>query len=99
MFKKLTEKLFGRDTADSTSDGFFLKVRCSDCREEFKLFINTSYELMQNFEETGEVTYTLQKEVFGVGCKNRIQVRMHFDARKKLVSREIKNGEFIEDEP
>ena len=54
---------------------------------------------MQNFAENGGVTYVLKKEVFGVGCKNRIQVRMHFDARKKLVSREIKNGEFIEDEP
>ena len=99
MFKKLTEKLFARDTAGSPSDGFFLNVRCSDCREEFKLFINKSYELMQNFEENGDVTYTLQKEVFGVGCKNRIQVRMRFDARKKLVSSEIKNGEFIEEKP
>jgi len=98
MFKKLTEKLFGRDTADSTAEGFFLKVRCSDCREEFKLFINKSYELMQNFEENGDVTYTLQKEIFGIGCKNRIHVRMRFDNRKKLVASEIRNGEFIEDE-
>ena len=96
MFKKLTEKLFGRNAAGSTADGFFLNVRCSDCREEFRLFINKSYELMQNFEENGDVTYTLQKEIFGVGCKNRIQVRMRFDNRKKLLSSEIKNGEFIE---
>jgi hypothetical protein len=98
MFKKLTEKLFGKDTAGSASDGFFLNVRCSDCGEEFKLFINKSYELMQNFEENGGVTYVLKKEVFGVGCKNRIRVNMKFDGRKKLVSKEIGNGEFIEDD-
>jgi hypothetical protein len=97
MFKKLTEKLFGKDTAGPSSDGFFLNVRCGECGEEFKLFINKSYELMQNFEENGGVTYALNKEVYGVGCRNRIQVKMKFDGGKKLVSREIKNGEFIEE--
>jgi hypothetical protein len=99
MFKKLTEKLFGKDTARPSADGFFLHVRCSECSEEYRLFINKSYELMQNFEENGSVTYTLKKEVFGVGCNNRIQVNMKFDGGKKLVSKEIKNGEFIENEP
>jgi len=98
MFKKLAEKLFGKDAAGSSADGFFLHVRCGECGEEFRLFINKSYELMQNFEENGSVTYALKKEVFGVGCKNRIHVAMNFDGGKKLVSKEIKNGEFIEDE-
>jgi hypothetical protein len=98
MLKKLTEKLFGKKTAASAPDGFFLNVRCSDCGEAFKLFINKSYELMQNFEENGSVTYILKKEVFGVGCKNRIRVTMNFDGRKKLVSKEITNGEYIEND-
>ena len=98
MFKKLTEKLFGKDSAAPSSDGFFLNLRCSECSEEFKLFINKTYELMQNFEENGSVTYSLKKEVYGVGCKNRIQVNMKFDGGKKLVSRAIENGEFIENE-
>jgi len=99
MFKKLTEKLFGKNSAVSSADGFFLKVRCSECSEAFRLFINKSYELMQNFEENGSVTYALKKEIFGVGCKNRIYVNMIFDGSKKLISSEIKNGEFIENEP
>ena len=97
MFKKLTGKLFGKGTAKPLSDGFFLKVRCSECAEEFKLFINKSYELMQNFEENGSVTYVLKKEIYGVGCRNRIRVNMAFDGGKNLVSREIENGEFIEE--
>ena len=98
MFKKLTEKIFGKETPKSSSDGFFLNVRCNECQEEFHLFINKSWELMQNFEENGGVTYSLQKEIFGVGCQNRIIVKMEFDGRKKLKSKQIENGEFIEDE-
>ena len=97
MFKKLTEKIFGKKTPKSSSDGFFLNVRCNDCQEQFRLFINKSWELMQDFGENGSVTYSLQKEIFGVGCSNRILVKMQFDSRKKLLSRKIENGEFIED--
>ncbi|CAB1058908.1 hypothetical protein D1BOALGB6SA_3666 [Olavius sp. associated proteobacterium Delta 1] len=97
MFKKLAETLFGKGPSEPSSDGFFLNVRCSECSEQFNLFINTSHELMQNFETDGSVNYSLKKEVFGVGCKNRIYVRMKFDGSKKLVSREIENGEYIEE--
>jgi hypothetical protein len=96
MFKKLADKLFGKGPAAPPSDGFFLNVRCSQCDEQFNLFINKSYELMQNFETDGGVTYFLKKEIYGVGCKNRIYVNMTFDGSKKLVSKEIENGEFIE---
>ena len=97
MFKKLGEKLFGRGHPESTPDGFFLNVRCSECGEQFKLFINKSYELMQNFAADGSVHYTLKKEVYGVGCQNRIHVTMRFDGSKTLLSREIENGEYIEE--
>jgi len=97
MFKKLADKIFRKDSSKSSSDGFFLNVRCNECGEQFNLFIHKSWELMQNFEKTGGVTYTLQKEIFGVGCKNRIRVNMHFDSGKNLKSRQIENGEFIED--
>ena len=97
MFKKLAAKIFEKDTFSHQSDGFFLNVRCNECREEFHLFINKSWELMQDFGENGSVTYSLQKEIFGVGCSNRILVKMQFDSRKNLKSRKIENGEFIED--
>jgi hypothetical protein len=99
MLKKLADKLFGKRMAAPSSNGFFLNVRCSECDEQFNLFINKSYELMQNFEKDGSVTYFLKKEVYGVGCKNRIFVNMTFDGSKRLVSREIENGEYIEEGP
>jgi hypothetical protein len=97
MFKKLTDKLLGKKNSKSSPDGFFLDVRCDKCQEQFHLFINKSWELMQNFEEDGTVTYTLKKNIIGVGCSNRISVKMQFDSGKNLKSRQIKNGEFIED--
>ena len=96
MFKKLTERLFKSNVTRASEDGFFLNVCCDECREEFDLFINKAYELMQNFKANGSVTYSLRKEVIGVGCKNRIFVTMLFDGGKNLVSKEIENGEFIE---
>lgn len=97
MFKKLSGKLFGKKVVKSTSDGFFLNVRCLDCKEQFNLFINKSWDLMQNFEEDGSVTYCLKKEIFGIGCTTRIHVNMQFDGRKNLISRQIENGEFIDE--
>ena len=97
MFKKLAGKIFGKDNSQTSSDGFFLNVRCSECDDKFHLFIHKSWELSQNFEEDGSVTYFLKKKIFGVGCPNRIQVEMKFDSNKNLISRQIENGEFMEE--
>ena len=96
MFRKFAKKLFSKDTSQPAADGFFLDVRCNQCGEEFHLFINKSWDLMQNFGENGTVTYSLKKKVIGAGCRNVIEVNMEFDGNKKLMSRKIENGEFIE---
>ena len=97
MFKKLTEKLFGKGSSTPQQDGFFLNVRCSECGEEFNLFINKQFELIQNFQEDGSVDYVLKKEIYGMGCRNHIHVTMEFDGNKNLLSQKIENGEFIEE--
>ncbi len=95
MFKKLAS-LLGSKATESGSDGFFLDIRCSMCGERFHLYINKSWELMQNFEPDGSVTYFLKKEIFGVGCKNRMHVHMKFDRHKNMISKQIEHGEFLE---
>ena len=98
MFKKLVSKLLDRDNPQSHgSDGFFLDVRCRECNDKFHLFIHKSWELSQHFEADGSVTYFLKKTIFGVGCPNRIHVEMTFDSNKNFVSRQIENGEFIDE--
>jgi hypothetical protein len=96
MLKKLATRLFGGGPSERSEKGFFLIVRCSGCGEEFNLFINKSTDLYQNFDEQGGVTYFLNKEIIGSRCRNLIHVRMEFDGARNLVSREIKNGEFID---
>jgi len=97
MLKRLAKKLFGGGPSAQRPEGFFLKVRCTGCGEEFNLFINKSTDLAQNFDEQGAATYSLNKEIIGGRCRNLIYVRMEFDGAKNLVSKEIKNGEFIEE--
>ena len=97
MFKKLAGKIFGNANSSASSDGFFLDVRCSECNHKFHLFIHKSWELSQNFEDDGSITYFLKKKIFGVGCPNQIYVDMKFDSGKNLISRHIENGVFLED--
>ena len=96
MLKELTKRLFGGGPSAQSSGGFFLNVRCSACGEEFKLFINKSTDLAQNFDERGGMTYFLNKEIIGSRCKNLINVKMEFDGNRNLVSREIEDGEFVD---
>jgi len=98
MFKRIAKKLFGEGTSVQSPGGFFLNVRCNECGEEFNLFINKSTDLAQNFDERGGVSYSLNKEIIGSNCRNLIYVKMEFDGGKNLVSRQIENGEFIEEE-
>lgn len=98
MLKKLAKKLFGGGSPQSP-EGFFLNVRCNACGEVFRLFLNKSTDLAQNFLEGGGVTYFLDKEIIGGRCKNLIRVRMEFDGAQNLISRGIENGEFIDEQP
>ena len=94
MFKILARKLFGGSSSVESKHGFFLNVRCGACGEVFNLFINKSTDLIQNFDEKANLTYSLNKEIIGGTCRNLIHVKMEFDETKNLVSREIENGEF-----
>ena len=72
-------------------------VRCSRCGEEIPVRINLNRELTPQYEE-GQGAYYVHKGVMGSGenrCFQTIQVRLTFDARKRLISREISGGEFV----
>ena len=96
MLKSFFKKIIGGGTGGVSASGFFLDVQCSQCGEPFHLFVNKSTDLAQDFDEDGELTYFLNKEIIGSNCRNLIRVHMKFDGAKKLVSRNIENGEFSE---
>ena len=94
--KTVSKKNIRRGGAGVSSGGFFLNVRCSQCKEAFHLFVNTATDLAQDFSEDGKLTYFLNKEIIGSNCRSLIRVHMKFGGTKKLVSRKIENGEFID---
>ena len=96
MLKSFLKKIIGGGSAGVSSDGFFLNVRCSQCGEMFRLFVNRATDLAQDFGEDGGLTYFLNKEIIGSNCRNLIRVHMRFDGAKKPVSRKIENGEFTD---
>lgn len=97
MLKKFAKKLFSGSSAPRRAGGFFLNVRCDQCGESFRLFINTSTDLMQEFDEKENLYYKLNKEIIGANCRNLIRVEMVFDGAKKLVSKKIENGTFLDE--
>jgi hypothetical protein len=97
MLKKIIKTLFGGGPASRGTDGFFLQVRCDQCAEAFRLFVNKSTDLAQEFDENENIYYKLKKEIIGASCRNRIQVEMIFDGTKNLVSKQIENGSYIDE--
>ena len=97
MLKKIFKTLFGGGPSSKGADGFFLQVRCDRCSEAFRLFINKSTDLSQDFDENENVYYKLKKEIIGASCRNLIHVEMIFDSSKNLVSKQIENGSYIDE--
>jgi hypothetical protein len=97
MLKNIIKKLFGGTGPRPSANGFFLNVRCADCGETFKLFVNTTTDLFQDFDEDGNAIYRLNKEIIGSNCRNLIQVTMEFDGAKNLKSKKIDRGEFMDE--
>ena len=95
MLKKIFEFFFS-DIQTTSRPGFFLKVRCGKCDEEFNLFIDAHTGLAQDFNSSGKISYFLKKEIIGSRCPNRIQVRMDFSNKRKLLSRSIEGGDFLD---
>jgi hypothetical protein len=72
-------------------------VRCSRCGEEIPVRVDLRHELTPQYGE-GEGAYFVRKGVIGSGgtrCFQTIEVRLTFDAQKRLTSREISGGTFI----
>jgi hypothetical protein len=72
-------------------------VRCCRCGEEIPVRVDLRHELTPQYGE-GEGAYFVRKGVIGSGetrCFQTIEVKLTFDAQKRLVSRETTGGEFI----
>jgi hypothetical protein len=92
---KVASALFGGDAGQEDVHREY--VRCSRCGEKIAVRVDLRHELTPQYGE-GEGAYFVRKGVIGSGetrCFQTIEVRLTFDAQKRLVSRKIAGGTFI----
>ena len=94
VFKKLT----GFFASKSGAPTDWVVVKCNRCGEVIRSRVNLYNDLSLEYDESGKATYFCRKVLMGEGrCFQRIQVELTYDANRRLVSREITGGVFVED--
>jgi|GEM_PF-277165 len=79
-------------------DVYTTTVCCSRCGEEIPVRIDLSRELTPSYGEE-EGSYYVRKGVVGSGetrCFQTIELHLTFDAQRRILSREISGGAFVE---
>lgn len=98
LLDKIASFLSGSDEGEK---GIYeTTVRCSRCGEEIPVRIDLGRELTPQYGE-GKGAYYVHKGVIGSGenrCFQTIDVRLTFDAKKRLISRDISGGSFVSEE-
>jgi len=80
-------KILGKPIEDSA---LWLYVRCNKCGAKARVRISLANDL--SMEDDG---YILRKEIMDNRCFQLMCAELHFDERRRIVSREITGGEFI----
>jgi hypothetical protein len=82
------DALLGKSVRDST---LWLYVRCKQCGAKVRVRISLANDLSLE----GDGSYILRKEIMDSQCFQLMRAELHFDARRRLLSRELTGGEFI----
>jgi hypothetical protein len=72
-------------------------VKCKRCGEVIRARINLFNDLSSDITEDGQPVYYCRKMLIGESgqCFQRVEVILKFDAKRKLLDREIIGGEFM----
>lgn len=75
-----------------------ITVQCARCREIVQTRIDLENDLSAEYGESeGETTYYCRKMLMGrQNCYAPMEVELTFDNRRRLITRVIKGGNFIE---
>lgn len=76
---------------------YWLYARCAWCGEKLRTRVSLYNDLSVNYgEKDGQDFYICQKTLVGdQHCFRRIEIKLTFNANRKLIDREIIGGEFI----
>ena len=76
----------------------WLRVRCDRCGEIIESRVNLYNDLSAEHDGS-EITHRLRKVLIGSGhCYQQVEVEMTFDAQRRVLTRQIRGGTFVEDE-
>jgi hypothetical protein len=95
LLKKLSSIFGGRGGEEDVHREY---VRCTRCGEVIPVRVDLRRELTPSYEDEGPA-YHVHKGVMGSGteqrCFQRIDVRLTFDERRHLLSRDVSGGAFV----
>jgi hypothetical protein len=66
-------------------------VRCNKCGAKVRVRISLANDL--SMDDHG--SYVLRKEIMDNQCLQLMRAELHFDERRRVLSRELSGGEFI----
>ena len=98
-FLKALSSLFTPPAPGHTESTYNLAVQCHRCGEVIHTHINLNNDLSADYGEDGsEATYLCRKVLVGKQrCFQPIEVRLMFDAQRKLTDRQITGGKFLDE--
>jgi DNA-directed RNA polymerase subunit N (RpoN/RPB10) len=74
-----------------------ITVQCSRCGEVIHGQINLSNDPSLEYDEKGTASYLCRKVLMGSGhCFQQIEVVLRLNQDRKLISKEITGGKFVE---
>lgn len=85
------DKLWGRDAGSKV---LWLYVRCGKCGSRVRVRVN----LLNDLSMDDDGNYILRKDIMDNQCFQLMRAVVHFDPRRRVVSRELSGGEFISEE-
>ena len=94
----LFKRLFG-PAGQREDNAYWIVVQCDRCGEIIRARVDTRNDLSINYAESeAGTTYFCRKTLIGDNlCFQPIEVELTFDANRHLVDRQIKGGQFVDE--
>jgi hypothetical protein len=93
LFKKIGNFFSSKSGAPSD----WVVVKCNRCGEVIRARVNLYNDLSLEYDESGKEFYLCRKVLMGQShCFERIQVELTYSANRKLLSRDVTGGQFVE---
>ena len=90
--KRFVENLF----VSNTKKAFSLLIKCSDCKEEISVRVNSSSDFQVEYApKNPEHRYTIKKEIIGKGCFNLMHITLALTKSGKVLFTDESGCQFL----